>query len=130
MMIQLKNVMKAKVLLVLVFSMLTSFSFSKVNSEENPILVSLTLYIVNKHNQTANDPRSPDLSVSIQSHSLFFSNVDEEVTLMLYDNNGELVFTTVIYPTTTQVDLPANLLGDYELRLVADDHYYVGYIVI
>ena len=122
--------MKAKVLLVLVFSMLTSFSFSKVNSEENPILVSLTLYIVNKHNQTANDPRSPDLSVSIQSHSLFFSNVDEEVTLMLYDNNGELVFTTVIYPTTTQVDLPANLLGDYELRLVADDHYYVGYIVI
>lgn len=120
--------MRAKIFIILLLCLLATSGYTKVNSEENPIEVSLVLYMVNKHNQSVNTPKSPDPSVSIQSHSLFFSNVDEEVTLMLYDNNGELVFTTVIYPTTTQVDLPANLLGDFELRLETDDFYYLGYI--
>ena len=122
--------MRAKVNIILLLCLLATSVDSKVNNDENPLEVSLVLYMVNKHNQSNNIPKSPDPSVSIQSHSLFFSNVDEEMTLMLYDNNGDLVFTIVIYPTTTQVDMPANLLGDYELRLVADDRYYVGYIVI
>ena len=120
--------MKAKVLLVLIFSMLTSFSFSKVNSEENPILVSLTLYMVNKHNQTANDPRSPDLSVCVLDHSLFFSNVEEDFMLYFYDEDEVLLYTTIVSTTTSQVDLPVSLIGDFELRLETDDFYYLGYI--
>lgn len=120
--------MKAKVLLVLIFSMLTSFSFSKVNSEENPILVSLTLYMVNKHNQTANDPRSPDLSVSVLDHSLFFSDVEEDFMLYIYDEDEVLLYTTSISSTTSQVDLPVSLIGEFELRLETDDFYYIGYI--
>ena len=108
--------------------MLTSFSFSKVNSEENPILVSLTLYMVNKHNQTANDPRSPDLSVSVFDHSLFFSDVEEDFMLYIYDEDEVLLYTTSISSTTSQVDLPVSLIGEFELRLETDDFYYIGYI--
>lgn len=118
--------MKTKVLLILIFSLLSTCGFSKVNDDDNPYAVSLILYMVNKHNQTGNNPRSPELYVSLLDHSLFFSNVDEDFTLTLYDGNGLPVFTAAISPTTSQIDLPESLLGNYELRLDTEDFYYVG----
>lgn len=73
--------MKAKVLFFLIFFLLTMSGFSKVNIENNPDAVLLTLDKVNKDKQTNNNPKSPDLSVWILGHTLYFYDVDESYTL-------------------------------------------------
>ncbi len=122
--------MKTKILFILFFSLLTTCGYSKINDGVEPIDVSLTLFIVNKDKQTNNYPKSPNLSVSILDHTLFFSNVEEDFTLTIYDGNGFLVYNTAISSVTTQIDLPNSLSGEYELRLDADDFYYVGDVEI
>ena len=99
-----------------------------MNGDDDPLEIPLVLYMVNKHNQSVGTPKSPDLLVSIWEHSLYFYNVDEEFTLTLSDGNGVPVYTIPISSTTSQIDLPESLIGDYELRLDTDDFYYVGYI--
>ena len=124
------RIMKAKVLFILFISLLATSGYSKISTEENPIDVSLTLFIVNKDKQTNNYPKNPELSVSILDHTLYFSNVDEDFTLTIYDGNGIPVFMDSISSTTIQVNLPGTLTGNYELRLDTDDYYYVGDIVL
>ena len=120
--------MKAKVLLILIFSLLATSGYSKVNGDENLYVVSLILHKVNKQQQTGNNPRTPDLSVSILDHTLYFSYVEEDFTLTIYDGNGTPVYIAAISSTTTRIDLPVSLSGDYVLRLDTDDYYYVGNI--
>ena len=122
--------MKAKFLFILIFSLLTTCGYSKVNSDENPLEVSLILYKVNKHQQTGNNPRTSELSISILDHTLFFSNVEEDYTLTIYDGNGIPVYISAISSATTQIDLPDSLFGDYILRLDTDDSYYEGDIYL
>ena len=122
--------MKTKILFILFFSLLTTCGYSKINDGVEPIDVSLTLFIVNKDKQTNNYPKSPNLSVSILDHTLFFSNVEEDYTLTIYDGNGIPVYISAISSATTQIDLPNSLSGEYELRLDADDFYYVGDVEI
>ena len=122
--------MKAKVLFILFISLLATSGYSKISTEENPIDVSLTLFIVNKDKQTNNYPKNPELSVSILDHTLYFTNVEEDFTLTIYDGNGIPVFMDSISSTTIQVNLPGTLTGNYELRLDTDDYYYVGDIVL
>jgi hypothetical protein len=99
-----------------------------VSNGENPVEVSLTLYIVNKQKIGSNNPKSPDPSVSILDHTLFFDGVCEDFTMTIYDGDGLPAYTELISSTTTQMNLPGTLSGNYELRLETDDLYYVGYI--
>ncbi len=122
--------MKTKILFILFFSLLTTCGYSKINDGVEPIDVSLTLFIVNKDKQTNNYPKSPNLSVSILDHTLFFSNVEEDYTLTIYDGNGIPVYISAISSATTQIDLPDSLFGDYILRLDTDDYYYEGDIYL
>ena len=99
-----------------------------MNIENDPDAVSLTLDKVNKDKQTNNNPKSPDLSVWILGHTLYFYDIDENYTLTLYDVNDVLVYMTTISSNTSLLELPESLIGHYELRLDTDDFYYVGYI--
>lgn len=49
-------------------------------------------------------------------------------TLELRDENGTIVYTAYLPIGTTQIVLPISLSGDFEIRLVADTYYYIGYI--
>ena len=118
--------MKTKILFILFFSLLTTCGYSNINDGVEPIDVKLTLFIVNKDKQTNNYPKSPDISVSILGHTLYFSNVEDDFTLTIYDGNGIPICNTAISSATTQIDLPNSLSGEYELRLDAEDYYYVG----
>ena len=53
---------------------------------------------------------------------------EDDYTLELRDENDVLVYTDYVPAGTTQVVLPSTLSGDFELRLVADTYYYIGYI--
>lgn len=118
--------MKAKLLFILILSLQSTWGYSKVNSDESPFEVSLILFKVNKQQQTNNNPRNPELSVSILDHTLFFSNVEEVFTLTIIDGNGIPVYIAAISSATIQIDLPVSLSGNYELRLDTDYYYYIG----
>lgn len=51
-----------------------------------------------------------------------------DYTLELRDENGTLVYSSYVPAGTTQIILPTTLSGDFEIRLVADTYYYIGYI--
>ena len=118
--------MRTKLFLTLLICMVTTCGYAQVNGGEDPTDLSLTLYMVNKQNQTGGNPKSPNLSVSILDHTLFFSDVEEEYTLSIFDSNEVLVFTTVISATTSQLDLPMSLVGEYTIRFDTEDFYYLG----
>ena len=57
---------------------------------------------------------------------------EDDLTLQLRDEDGTVVYSTIISAGTTQVILPTTLSGEYELRLIPffATYYYRGYILI
>lgn len=53
---------------------------------------------------------------------------EDDYFLELRDENDVVVYTDYVPAGTTQVILPSTLSGDFELRLVGDTYYYIGYI--
>lgn len=120
--------MKTRIVITLIIACFFLNGYSRINEEELPVEIQLTLFIVNKQNQGVNNPKSPDLVVSILEHTLFFDNVSEELDLIMYDGNGIAVYSTSIDATTNTQVLPTNLSGIYEICLSTSDFYYLGYI--
>lgn len=54
----------------------------------------------------------------------------EDYTLVLLDEDGEIVYSDTLPSGSTMFVLPSTLSGSYELRLVplASTYYYRGYI--
>lgn len=66
--------------------------------------------------------------ITQDDYVLTFTAFEEDYTLELRDENDVVVYTDYVPAGTTQVFLPSTLSGDFELRLVADTYYYIGYI--
>ena len=76
--------------------------------------------------------RGPALvpEVSIEDYTLTFSTPCYGYTLELLDENGDVVYTTII--TSTTVNLPTTLSGEYQLRLIPNDGgsiYFYGFVL-
>lgn len=74
-------------------------------------------------------PMRPPL-VYIEDYTLAFVADHPEYILNIKDEDGEVVYSTVVYSALTQVTLPANLSGDYEIELLMGNWKFTGYIVI
>ena len=68
------------------------------------------------------------LYITQDDYVLTFTAFEDDYTLELRDENDVVVYTDYVPAGTTQVVLPSTLSGDFELRLVADTYYYIGYI--
>jgi hypothetical protein len=44
------------------------------------------------------------------------------------DEDGEVVYTTTVFSNETQVALPSNLSGDYEIELLMGNWKFTGWI--
>lgn len=66
--------------------------------------------------------------ITQDDYVLTFTAFEDDYTLELRDENDVVVYTDYVPAGTTQVVLPSTLSGDFELRLVADTYYYIGYI--
>lgn len=77
-------------------------------------------------------PKSPMLvpTAYINDYTVSFGSELVGYTLQILDEDGEVVYSTVIAAGTTQVVLPSTLSGEYEIRFVTDDYYYYGYITL
>ena len=77
-------------------------------------------------------PKSPyDFPVVYQEDNvLYFVGDHLSYTLILRDEDGELVYTAFVSSATTSIILPAWLEGDYELQLYPTglDYYFYGWI--
>ena len=75
-------------------------------------------------------PKSPTdpPTVYIEDYTLMFENYHPEYILNIKDENGIVVYSTVVYSTQTQVVLPSTLSGNYEIRLVLGSWVFTGWI--
>ena len=87
----------------------------------------IPLSIINESEESEGNTKSPTLPLIIsQDDNILTTSVD--YTLELRDENGTLVYSSYVPAGTTQIILPTTLSGNFEIRLVADTYYYIGYI--
>ena len=74
----------------------------------------------------------PQVSIIISQdgHVLSLPAMTDDFMLELRDEYGALTYSVYVPSGTTLIVLPVTLSSDYELRLVADTYYYIGYIVL
>ena len=75
-------------------------------------------------------PKSPDETptVYIDDYTLFFETNHPEYVLNIKDEDGDVVYTTVVYSAQTQVVLPSTLSGDYVIEVIEDNQLFTGWI--
>ena len=80
-----------------------------------------------EHNQD-NKNRTPVLipEVSIEDCTLYFTTPCDGCTLRLVDEDGQVVYTTVIPDNADELDLPSYLSGDYELQIIRGNFCFYG----
>ena len=74
--------------------------------------------------------KSPDETptVYIDDYTLFFETNHPEYVLNIKDEDGDVVYTTIVYSAQTQVVLPSTLSGDYVIELAVDNLLFTGWI--
>ena len=114
-----------KLLLLLFGAFLLSTSVSA------KVLVPLTVCIEedeqpggNGHGKTS---MCPPL-VYLEDYTLSFEVGHPEYVLNIKDENDNVVYTTTVYSTQTQVVLPSTLSGDYQIELVMGYWLFTGWI--
>ena len=76
------------------------------------------------------NPKSPDETpmVYIDDHTLSFEVNHPEYILNIKDEDGDVVFFTVVFPVQNQIVLTSTLSGDYEIELVVGNLLFTGWI--
>lgn len=122
--------MKKTILLVMqkvmmVTLLLTGWSLSSYGS---PVQVSMN--IVKDDAAGAGPTYAPPRPwyITQDDYVLTMPAFEDDFTLELRDENDVVVYSTFVPAGTTQIVLPSTLSGDFELRLVTDTYYYIGYI--
>ena len=75
-------------------------------------------------------PKSPiqPPTVYIEDHTLSFAVDHPDYLLNIKDEDGNVVFSTVVWSAQTEVVLPSSLSGDYEIELVMGNWLFSGWI--
>jgi len=66
--------------------------------------------------------------VYIEDNTLTFEVNHPDYVLTIKDEDGEVVYTTTVFTTDTEVILPSTLSGDYEINLIMDNWLFTGWI--
>lgn len=66
--------------------------------------------------------------VYIEDYTLLFEVDHPEYVLNIKDENDNVVYSTVVSSTQTQVVLPSTLSGTYEIQLVVNNLQFKGWI--
>ena len=93
--------------------------------------IPLTVYGDDDYSPIGHDrPRSPIEVplVYIEDYTLLFAEGHPDYVLNIKDEDGDVVYTTTVYETMTQVVLPSTLSGDYEVELIMGNWIFTGYI--
>ena len=88
-------------------------------SVESPFFVTFNVAGIDpdNHDGPRRGPVVPP-SVSIDGHTLYLYSGCAGATLQVVDALGVAVYTEELYETTTEVELPETLVGEYELQIL------------
>lgn len=67
------------------------------------------------------------MHINLENHQIELSALHPDYTLTLLNEDGDVVWQTIVPAGTSTVTLPATLIGDYELRLYPDGTAYFFY---
>ena len=113
----------------LLLFLISAFIFStSVSAQE---LVPLTVCIEEDDQPGGNGhPRSPNETpiVYIDDYTLLFEANHPDYVLNIKDEDGDVVYSTVVSSTQTQVVLPSTLSGNYQIELVMGNWLFMGWI--
>ena len=108
-----------------------AFIFSTSLSAQ--VLVPLTVCIEDDEQPIGDGhPKTPITApkVYIDDYTLLFEANHPEYVLYIKDEDDNVVYTTTVYSSQTQVVLPSTLSGDYEVNLIMGNWLFVGYILL
>ena len=76
------------------------------------------------------NPKTPITApkVYIDDYTLLFEANHPEYVLYIKDEDDNVVYSTTVYSTQTQVVLPSTLSGDYQIELVMGYWHFTGWI--
>lgn len=117
---------------VLAALMMVSLPLCSLQVNAAPVPVGLQVGFDDPENNGGPPQKGPVLVpvLSIEDYTLTFSTPCYGYTLELLDEDGGVVYTTII--TSTTVNLPTTLSGEYQLRLIPNDGgsiYFYGYVM-
>ena len=69
-------------------------------------------------------------TVYIEDHILLFEANHADYVLNIRDENGNVVYFTVVFSTQTQVVLPSMLSGNYEIEIIMGYWQFKGRITL
>ena len=117
----------------LMISFLTAMlSLTSVSVYADPTDILLQVNYEDPNDGDDGEHRGPVLipDVSLDGYSLIFNTPCDGYTLRLLDENGAVVYSTVIPTGTTNLVLPSYLSGEYEIQIIQGNLCFYGYIVL
>ena len=95
-------------------------------------LVPLTVSIEDDQPGGNGLPKTPMLAptVYIDDYTLLFEASHPDYVLNIKDEDGNVVYTTVVYSVQTQVVMPSTLSGNYQIELVMGYWLFKGLITL
>ena len=94
------------------------------------VLVPLSVNYDDEQPVTNGNPKTPITAptVYIDDYTLLFEASHPEYVLYIKDEDGNVVYSTVVSSTQTQVVLPSTLSGNYQIELVMGNWLFKGCI--
>ena len=94
-------------------------------------LVPLSVSIVDDNMPAGNQHGRPSIEVPlvyIEDYTLTFEANHPDYVLIIKDEDGSVVYNTMVFSAQTEVFLPSTLSGDYEIDLVMGNWLFTGRI--
>ena len=93
-------------------------------------IVPLVVYNVDDKPISHGTPKTPMRPpvVYIEDNTLTFAADHPEYVLFIREEEGDVVYTTVVSPSVTQVVLPTTLSGEYQIELTMGSWLFTGWI--
>lgn len=120
--------MVKRLLFIFIMALGTVFSYGQNIGVPHNVVLQVNYF--DPYKGLGNQPRGPEnpLTIGLEDHTLYMSNVDFDITLQLTDANDNVVYTTFVAANTSTVVLPSTLTGEYKIELIDDERCFWGYI--
>ena len=122
--------MKMKTLITAIMLMMSIMSFA--NGEQDFVGDKLELEVGYIEPFGNPHPRTPEIipTIYFDGSTLFFATPCDGCTLQIVDEAENICYELVIPMGTTELELPENLFGEYELKIIRGNTLYYGTINI
>ena len=86
--------------------------------------------IIDQGGTVSNNPRSPvePPTVYLNDHTLYICSDGRDFDLQVATDDETVVYSTYVSSSTTEVQLPTTLSGDYVLQMFNGDYVFTGEI--